>query len=255
LAGKTHELKDYDWGPMLMSRVIDTLYDKMKTISERMNLIEDDSFMMNIFEEYLEELQPFKEYWSLMFEKKRMSVVVWSSKDGSKVVHMERLRAELFSPTRPTNVKTKEFVVGLANTAAKAICDKLVDESKATYKYTSMSKSDHSYKHCSEERKRALLGKRATNDKAKSALGGATANIQRYGRINISSAGAMSDVNQNKFLQQEFQPQRKKSATQSQGMLFEFINVVQEAIVWTAMIDAPSTRKTNNAAIQAQDTR
>ncbi len=70
LAGKTHELKDYDWGPMLMSRVIDTLYDKMKTICERPDLIEDNSFMMNIFEEYLEELQPFKEYWSLMFEKK-----------------------------------------------------------------------------------------------------------------------------------------------------------------------------------------
>jgi hypothetical protein len=201
LAGKTHELKDYDWGLMLMSPIIDILYNKMKTICQKPDLIEDDSFMMNIFEEYLEELQPNKEYWSLMFEKKRMSVVVRSSKDGSKVVHMERLRAELFSPTRPTNVKTKEFVVGLANTAAKAICDKLVDESKATYKYTSMSKSDHSYKHCSEERKRALLGQRATNDEAKSALGSATANIQRYGSINISSAGAMSDANQNKFLQ------------------------------------------------------
>jgi hypothetical protein len=32
-------------------------------------------------------------------------------------------------------------------------------------------------------------------------------------------------------------------------MLFGFSNVVQEAIVWLAMIDAPSTQKTNNAAI------
>jgi hypothetical protein len=64
----------------------------------------------------------------------------------------------------------------------------------------------------------------------------------------------MSDTNQNKFLQQEFQPQQKKAATKSQGMLFGFSNVVQEAIVWTAMIDAPSTRKTNNTAIEAQDT-
>jgi hypothetical protein len=32
--------------------------------------------MMKFFEEYLGELQPFKEYWSLMFEKKRMSVVL-----------------------------------------------------------------------------------------------------------------------------------------------------------------------------------
>ena len=89
-----------------------------------------------------------------------------------------------------------------------------------------MSKSDHSYKHCSEERKSALLEKRTTNGKAKSALGGATANIQCYQQINISSAGAMSDANRNKFLQQEFQPPRKKLATRSQGMLFEFDNVV-----------------------------
>jgi hypothetical protein len=39
LAGKTHELKDYDWGPMSMSRVTDTLYDKMKIICERPDLI------------------------------------------------------------------------------------------------------------------------------------------------------------------------------------------------------------------------
>jgi hypothetical protein len=36
-------------------------------------------------------------------------------------------------------VKTKEFVVRSAETAAKAICEELLDESKATYKYTSMS--------------------------------------------------------------------------------------------------------------------
>jgi hypothetical protein len=136
--------------------------------------------MMNIFEEYLEELEPFKEYWSLMFEKKRTLVVLWHSKDGSKMVHMARLRAELFSPTRPTNMKRNGFVVNLAKTSANSICDEPIDESKATYKYTALSKSDHSYKHCLEERKRALLGKKAANDEAESVLGSATANIQRY---------------------------------------------------------------------------
>jgi hypothetical protein len=59
----------------------------------------------------------------------------------------------------------------------------------------------------------------------------------------------MSDANQNKSLQQKFQPHWKKSATKSQGMLFGFSNVVQEVNVWTAMIDAPFTRKINNTAI------
>lgn len=33
LAGKTHELKEYGWGPMSMGRVIDTLEAKMKIIT------------------------------------------------------------------------------------------------------------------------------------------------------------------------------------------------------------------------------
>ena len=48
-----------------------------------------------------------------------------------------------------------------------------------------------------------MLGKKATNDEAESALGGTTSNIQRNGRINISSAGAISDAKRNGFLQRE----------------------------------------------------
>ena len=40
-----------------------------------------------------------------------------------------------------------------------------------------------------------MLGMRATNDEAESALGGATAQVQEYGQINISSAAAVSDIN------------------------------------------------------------
>jgi hypothetical protein len=41
-----------------------------------------------------------------------------------------------------------------------------------------------------------MLGIKVTNDdEAKSALGGATAQVQQYGRTNISSAAAISDMN------------------------------------------------------------
>ena len=77
LAGKTHELKayglDFGWGAMSMSRVIDTLYEKMTELYKLPSLILDDDFMMNIFSEYLQELPPFEEYWKLTFEKKRES--------------------------------------------------------------------------------------------------------------------------------------------------------------------------------------
>jgi hypothetical protein len=78
-------------------------------------------------------------------------------------------------------VKTSEMLINLAKTAAKAIYDELRDESKATFKYLSVSGSKYSWKGCDDARKKALLGKKATNDEAESALGGTMENIQRYG--------------------------------------------------------------------------
>jgi hypothetical protein len=76
LAGKTHKLKDHGkdhgWGAMSMSHVIDTLFDKMNELYLSPGLIQDESFMMNIFSEYLKELEPFKIYWEITFEKKQM---------------------------------------------------------------------------------------------------------------------------------------------------------------------------------------
>jgi len=71
----------------------------------------NDGFMMSIFNEYLLELPPFEEYWKVTFEKKQMSVVTRSRKDGTKVVHMALLRKELYSPMTPTNIKTRDMVV------------------------------------------------------------------------------------------------------------------------------------------------
>ena len=258
LAGKTHELKayglDFGWGAMSMSRVIDTLYEKMTKLYESLSLILDDDFMMNIFSEYLQELPPFEEYWKLTFEKKQMSVVARSRKDGTKIVHMAKLRIELFTPTTPTNIKTANMVVRLGETASKTIINELMDTSKATYKYTNQSKSKYSYNHCGDDKKKAMLGIRATNDEAESSLGGATAQVQEYGRINISSAAAISDMNQNKYLQQERNPPRKKEGAKCQGMFFGLPDDVKHAIVLVAMEDAPSTSRQNRADIQAQDT-
>jgi hypothetical protein len=115
LAGKTHELKDYGtdfgWGAMSMSRVIDTLYERMNELHKSPSLIVNDGFMMSIFDEYLLELPPFEEYWKVTFEKRQMSVVACSCKDGTKVVYMALLRKELYSPTTPTNIKTRDMVV------------------------------------------------------------------------------------------------------------------------------------------------
>jgi hypothetical protein len=75
LAGKMHELQDYGtdfgWGAMPMSRVIDTLYEKMNELHKSPSLIVNDGFMMSILNEYLLELPPFEEYWKVTFKKSR----------------------------------------------------------------------------------------------------------------------------------------------------------------------------------------
>jgi hypothetical protein len=137
-----------------MSRVIDTLHNSLNDINDDPSLILDPLFMMNIFKEYRDQLPPFH------FKKKQMKVI--ARQDGTKVVHFARLLKYLFNPTRRTDKETND--------------------------------SDYCWANSTDERKAALIGVTATNDEAKSVLGGTTANIQQYGRINLSNAAAVSDV-------------------------------------------------------------
>jgi hypothetical protein len=104
LAGKTHEIAEYNWGAADMSRVIDTLHDALNEIKEDPGLVLDPLYMMNIFKEYRDELPPFKEYWELTFKKKQMRIV--NCKDGTKVVNFTRLLKYLFDPKRLTDKET-----------------------------------------------------------------------------------------------------------------------------------------------------
>ena len=76
----------------------------------------------------------------------------------------------------------------------------LRNTNKASYKYLSSSGSLFSYNHCPESIKQDMLGKIATNDPAESSFAGVTSQIQKYSRISISGAAAISDMQRNKFL-------------------------------------------------------
>ena len=116
-----------------MGRVLDTLYDKMQMLLHEPTLILDQSFMMDIFKQYREELPPFDEYWEIIFKKKQMNVI--SRKDGSKVVHYAKLLKSLFSPRREADLATTDTVHELGSIAASTIIRELLDQNKATYKY------------------------------------------------------------------------------------------------------------------------
>ena len=97
---------------MSMGRVIDTLNDAMGEVYKTPSLILDENYMMAIFEEYLQEIPPFKKYWDELLSKRQMSVI--ARKSGTKVVHYARLLTQLFSPTRLADMKTGPRVIDLA---------------------------------------------------------------------------------------------------------------------------------------------
>ena len=247
LAGKTHELQEHNWGPMSMGRVLDTLEAKLSKIKRDPNLILNEDFMMGIFQEYLDELPEFKDYWDATFKDRQMAVI--SRKSGTKVVHYARLRGMLFSPLRKTVRDTRFRVRELAKVAADAILTELHNDSKATYKYLSRSKSEYCWKKCSGERKAALLGNKATNDEAESTLGGTTYQVQRYGRINLSNAAAVSDLKRNAFLHRNTKSKNDKKPT---GIFHEYSKELQHAIVLTAMRDAPETQAIHQKELELQ---
>jgi len=58
-----------------MGRVLDTLYEKLQRVCDNPRLILDQLFMIDILQEYQEELPPFNQYWETLFKKKQMRVI------------------------------------------------------------------------------------------------------------------------------------------------------------------------------------
>ena len=117
-----------------------------------------------------------------------------------------------------------------------------------TSTYLSLGRIIHGRSVRKNEKKR-LLGCKATNDEAESTLGGATAQIQRYGRIALSSAGAVSDAVRNGFM---YRQKKSKTDKKPTGMFHNFDDNLRHAIILVAMADAQQTRRRNNEDLQLQ---
>ena len=239
ISGKTHTLKEYNWGARSMGRVLDVLEASLEKIKADPKLIYSEIYMMNIFQEFIEELPPLKEYLKHEFEIKKMAIAKTS---GTKVVYLNLLRKELFDPTREDNVDCTEMMETLGSIAVTSILGELRDPKKATYKYLSLSKSIYSWDYCPETHKTDMLGKHATNDIAESSFASLTSQLQKYSRINLAHAAAISDMQKNGFLS------RKGKI----GLFHQFPKELRAAVVVVAVEDAPATRKSNNLSLQRQ---
>ena len=196
LTGNTHKLAHRNWGPRSMGRAMDLIYDACQDILADNSLIYDEAFMLHIFDELAEEIPEFKAHLEYEFENKTTEFIEVSE---SKPVPYKELIKELFSPTDADNQDSTKVLEKITATGIQAMVDELVDESKASYKYLSISGSEFLYKHCPEDVKKAMLGKMASNDLAKSSFAGVTAQIQCFGRVGMSAAAAVSDTARNGF--------------------------------------------------------
>ncbi|KAL7536200.1 hypothetical protein ACHAXR_006982, partial [Thalassiosira sp. AJA248-18] len=224
LAGKTATLAEYKWGPVSMGRALDTLREKMLEIADSPELCLDEDFMMNMFKEFRDELPPFHEYHEFMFQKKG-HISFGCKRSKSKVIELHELKEELFHPKLESNKATGDRVKELAKVAALAIVKELEDKKKATWKYLSISGSPSSWEHCPDEVKEKLLGCQATNDWCESVLGGTTHILQRFGRIPIALAAAISDINRNKYVKRVVGKPKKvngKVQEEKQGLFHDF---------------------------------
>ena len=258
LTGNTHKLAHRNWGPRSMGRAMDLIYDACQDILADNSLIHDESFMLHIFDELAEEIPEFKAHLDYEFENKMTEFVKISE---TKPVPNKELIKELFSPTDADNIDSTKVLEKITATGIQAMVDELVDESKASYKYLSISGLEFSYEHCPEDVKKAMLGKMASNDLAESSFAGVTAQVQCFGRIGMSAAAAVSDTARNGFLfrggmEKRINRKRKRDSVnmpekkKKTGLYHGLPKELQITLMIMCMEDAPETRERNNMDLE-----
>ena len=103
----------------------------------------------------------------------------------TKVVHLARLRDELFAPVVEDNKNTRDIIETLADIVSGSFLQKLWNTNKASYKYLTSSGSLFSFTHSPEEIRKDMIREMATNDIAESSFAGVSSHIQKFSRINI----------------------------------------------------------------------
>jgi hypothetical protein len=197
LSANVHTLGEYGWGVISLGRVLDKLKGDLDSIIKQPELVHDEEFMMGLMDEWRAELPPFDDYLKYQFEEKETRVV---GDSGATVVPLKMLVRELFHPRDQDNKDSTEMLEMLAPVMASAWTVELTDEKKATWQFLSESGSSLSWDHCPDDVKEALKGMMAVNDLAESSFAGVTAQVQVYGRIGMSNAAGVSDLNRNGFL-------------------------------------------------------
>ena len=260
LAGKMHEMSTYEWGARHMGHVLDVFYQKLLLIQQSPSLFVSKMFMTSLFLSIEEKLPPFVEYLDATFMRKGSSdVTVVSRRSGARIMSMKRARDEMFDPKCKTNIDTDIRVRELGKIVIDAILVYMADPKNATHRNLSISGSPMSFEHCGDDK---LLGIHATNDQCESALGGATAGIQRGNMIGAHNASAVSTAKKNSVFRRTIPNKRNhtkkngrdegKLTKPTMGFFHQFPKRIQQAMVVVAIKHAPVIRESNRADVERQ---
>ena len=128
LVGKAHKLADQDWSCRSPNRLLVIVDNKLKEIVESPDSFLDHDFMMNIYEDLREEMTPFDEYLSYMFEQKQSPTL----DKEDKLIPLDHLVAEQFFPQKEENKETDALAKEMGQQAAKCWMKEFRDPKKET---------------------------------------------------------------------------------------------------------------------------
>ena len=257
LAGNTEDLGDYNFGLFDMGVVVDTIEDKMMMVVNDGSLFLDESFMMIIFSDLSEQIEPFQQYLQYIFEEKQ-SNPVGSRSDENKFLPFDELRAELFYPTRKDIRQSTSFCLRLAGEIACVFLRELRDKSKVTHEYLSSMMGTKSVAVVSESMREAGRYKSASNSISESGHASATQSLKLYGTIRLDHAAAEGQTRVNDDYGRGYKSFITRSAKsvdvtdREMGAFHKIVLELQHTLIQTGREQAVATREAFNEALKLQ---
>ena len=242
LAAYTHLLGPFDWSARSMGRVVDKLETLLPQVVGDGALFLDEGFMMSIFDEFVSELPPFKQFLKELYEKKTMPCIGIGT---GKAVPMSVLRHELFEPGEEANAATDALTATLGAIAAEGLLEELRDVKKATAAHLSSMEGELSWGATSDDQHEAAMGKMAVNDPAECTFAGLTRQLECFGRISLRSAGAVSQAQYNGDFGRGHSAKRHCAGSTSKavGVFHTLSSMMTASMLTVGLEDAPATRQ------------
>ena len=144
-----------------------------------------------------------------------------------------------------------KVMADLGKVTAECMIKEFLHEKKVTRWYLSKLDGRLSFQECDDDQKAALVGKRATNDSAESSFSSFTQQLVTYNMIDLHAAGGTSDAKRNRYL---FRPSTRKEIKDKveDGMMFNIPSNLRQAIIKTAIEEAPRIQRENIEALEKQ---